>query len=68
MKMEKMSLANMQGKMGRQEMKNIMGGANADIEAKCNDGCAPGPNSKCPSTCPCTNTTGQGGIYKCIIG
>ena len=49
---QKMSLANIKGKLSRAEMKNIMAGSSQ----KCGDtGCTPGQQSTCPSTCPCTN-------------
>jgi hypothetical protein len=38
MKTTKMSLANIQGKLSRAEMKNIMAGSGLTWKVKCNDG------------------------------
>jgi hypothetical protein len=62
MKTQRMSLANIQGKMSRTEMKNIMAGSGST--KKCGDGCVP-LNSGCPSNCGCANKVGSGNIWNC---
>ena len=56
MKTTKMSLANMQGKLSRMEMKNIMAGSEDSSCGYCSDrvnGVACGGNSKCKCQIAC---------------
>ncbi len=65
MKTTKMSLANIQGKLSRTEMKNIMAGSGSGA-LKCRDGCVPKiGGSGCPTDCECKNKVGSGNIWNC---
>lgn len=63
-----MSLATIQGKLSRMEMKNIKGGDEEEdpngAVKKCGDGCVP-YNSGCPTNCECAQKVGSGNIYNC---
>jgi hypothetical protein len=56
MQTKKMSLANIQGKLSRAEMKNIMAGSGDG--SGCNSSC----DSKCSNTCNGVATTGNCGL------
>ena len=56
MQTKKMSLANIQGKLSRTEMKNIMAGSYADCSANCNPGFVTFDN--CTSKCKATDDVG----------
>jgi natural product precursor len=63
MKLKKMSLANMQGKMSRSEMKTIMGGSSS-CSGTCNYNTTPGTCKVCEvdwckGLCYCSNGIGS---------
>ena len=58
---KKMSLANMQGKLSRAEMKKIMAGSGV---ISCGEGCSSGTDCHLNSSCPkCISH--NGGSYQC---
>jgi hypothetical protein len=63
MKTTKMSLATIQGKLSRAEMKKIMAGSGSYGD-KCGASCKPLSNN-CPSTCTCENKTSSGNLWTC---
>ena len=63
MQTQKMSLAKIQGKLSRAEMKNIMAGS-ADVCVKANKSCDPN-GVKCCSTISCVQ--GSSGSYLCLV-
>ncbi len=61
MKRTKMSLANIQGKLSRAEMKNIMAGSGGGGGGnQCNVYCGTGSGQSCDSTCPNCVDAGNG--------
>lgn len=58
MKTTKMSLANIQGKLSRTEMKNIMAGSGGDN--MCNAYCGEGSGQSCDTKCPHCVDAGNG--------
>ena len=62
MKTQKMSLASMQGKLSRAEMKGILGGDDVKACSKAGDRCT--SNAACCSKV-CLNTDGESGKSRC---
>ena len=58
MKKQKMTLANIQGKMSRDEMKNVNGGVDEEPgSGQCGRTLCRPLSTQCPTSCPCTNGT-----------